>query len=167
MKLLGAFIVVAASAALGHLEACKRERRVRELAASVAALTLLESHVVFGQCLLADALDRVAGAHPEVRHPFLWAARRLREGCSASRAWTEGLESWPEKALLPADLTPLYELAGILGLSAADDQARHFRWARSQLEARLSTARERLPESARLCRALGACGGLTLALLLL
>gem|GEM_PF-2736686 len=167
MKLLGALLVVAGAYALGHIEACRRERRVRELTASISALTLLESHVVYGQCLLADALRRVGEEHPEVKPPFLGAARRLEEGCSASRAWREAIGAWSKgAALVDGDLVPLVQLAGILGLSDAEDQARHLRWAKSQLETRLAAARERLPETARLCRALGACGGLVLALLL-
>ena len=69
-------------------------------------------------------------------------------------------------ALLESDLAPLVHLAPVLGLSEGGDQARHLRWARSQLEVKLAGARQRLPEVARLCRALGVCGGLILALLL-
>ena len=66
----------------------------------------------------------------------------------------------------PGDIRPLEHLAGVLGLTAADDQARHMQWVKSQLETRLVEARQRLPELSRLYRALGVCGGLTLALLL-
>lgn len=167
MKLAGALLVIAGAFALGHLEALRRERRVRELTVVISALTLLQSHVVYGRSFLADALRHVGEEHPEVAPWFCRAARRIDEGEAASRAWREALAAWSRRsALAPGDVGPLAELAGILGLSAADDQARHLLWARTQLETRLAAARERLPERARMCRALGVCGGLLLALLL-
>src|SRR5690606_34668264 len=98
---------------------------------------------------------------------FLRAAERLEEGWPASRALRESFSAWAARsALLESDLAPLVHLAPVLGLSEGGDQARHLRWARSQLEVKLAGARQRLPEVARLCRALGGCGGLILALLL-
>jgi len=167
VKLLGALLVIGGAAALGHLEAVRREKRARELAAVITALELLESHVVYGQVLLADALRRVGEAQPGAGWAFLRAAERLEEGWPASRALRESFSAWAARsALLESDLAPLVHLAPVLGLSEGGDQARHLRWARSQLEVKLAGARQRLPEVARLCRALGVCGGLILALLL-
>jgi len=86
VKLLGALLVIGGAAALGHLEAVRREKRARELAAVITALELLESHVVYGQVLLADALRRVGEAQPGAGWAFLRAAERLEEGWPASRA---------------------------------------------------------------------------------
>lgn len=167
MKAVGAILLIAGSYALGHAEARRRERRAGELSALVSALSLLESHIVYGRALLADALRHVGEDRPEVRRLFWEAARLLGQGRTASSAWKEAVTRWGRaSALVPSDLRPLEQLAGVLGLSSAEDQARHIRWAASQLEARWEEACRKLPEVVRLCRALGACGGLTLALLL-
>src|SRR5690606_39475364 len=79
VKLLGALLVIGGAAALGHLEAVRREKRARELAAVITALELLESHVVYGQVLLADALRRVGEAQPGAGWAFLRAAERDRK----------------------------------------------------------------------------------------
>lgn len=167
MKLLGALLLVLGTYAVGHVEALKRERRVHQLSAMIAALGLLESHIVYGRTLLSDALWQAGEARPEVRRLFWEANQRLRQGEAASTAWREAVAVWARhSAFRPGDLRPLEHLAGVLGLTSAEDQARHMRLVTSQLEAGLVEARERLPEQSRLCRALGVCGGLTLALLL-
>jgi len=167
VKLLGALLVIGGAAALGHLEAVRREKRARELAAVITALELLESHVVYGQVLLADALRRVGEAQPGAGWAFLRAAERLEEGWPASRALRESFSAWAARsALLESDLAPFGPPGSGPRPVGGGDQARHLRWARSQLEVKLAGARQRLPEVARLCRALGVCGGLILALLL-
>lgn len=167
MKALGALLLVVGAYALGHFEALKRERRVKQLSAMIASLGLLESHVVYGRVLLADALWRVGEDRAEVRRLFWEAASRMKEGHAASTAWKEAIAKWARlSAFNPGDLRPLEHLAGVLGLSSAEDQSRHIKWVTDQLEARLVEARQRLPELTRLYRALGVCGGLTLALLL-
>lgn len=167
MKLVGAFILVAAAYAVGHFEAVKRELRVRQLAGMISALELLESHIVYGRTLLADALRRVGEQRPEVGSPFLESAKLLESGASFSQAWRLALSAWArDAALAHDDLRPLWDLGTVLGRSAADDQARHMKWVKSQLEVGWNDARQRLPELSRLYRALGVCGGLILALLL-
>lgn len=167
MKLVGALLLVAAACAIGHLQAARREQRVRLLAGLIGAMDLLESHIVYGRTLLAEALWRVGEQRADVGSLFLEAARLMEGGLAFSKAWRKALSAWSwGTALTAGDVRPLRDLGDVLGRSPADDQARLLRWVKSQLHAGWHDAREKLPELTRLYRALGVCGGLILALLL-
>lgn len=168
MKAIGALVVVAAAALLGHLAASERERRVRELGGLLYGLELLETEVVYGLTVLPVALERAARASLGAGVLFLTAARALRAGKSASAAWNEGIRALlARSALKSGDVAPLIYLGGTIGISSADDQSRHLGLARRQIEALLEAERGRLPQAARLARALGLCGGLAAALFLI
>ena len=64
MKLVGALLLVAAACAIGHLQAARREQRVRLLAGLIGAMDLLESHIVYGRTLMAEALRRWESSAP-------------------------------------------------------------------------------------------------------
>lgn len=168
MNAVGALMVVGGAAALGHSMALYRERRVQELNALTHAIQRLETEIVYGMVLLPDALGRVAKGGGPCADLFQRAADALNKGESAAESWMRALEGWRKRsALTPEDVVPLERLSGVLGVSGAEDQSRHLRYVRSELVFRLEQARDRLPETTRLFRALGVCGGLALALLLL
>lgn len=166
MKAIVALVVVLAAALLGHLAASERERRVRDLAGLLYGLALLETEVVYGLTVLPIALERSARGSAGAANLFFTAARALRDGMGASEAWLAGIRALERRsALRPEDLAPLMYLGGTIGLSSAEDQSRHFQLARRQIEAHLAAERERAPQSARLLRTLGLCGGVAAALL--
>lgn len=168
MRWLGAFILVTTAAALGHLVASERERRVHQLAALVHGLHQLETEIVYGLSLLSDAFERVAVSHPECAALFAEASRTLKRGAGVGVAWAAGVDAVARgTALDREDIRPLVKLGGILGLASAEDQRRHIRLAQSEVESRLSEARRKLPDISRLYRTLGVCGGLIVALLLI
>jgi len=168
LKAFGALLVIAAAALLGQFAAAERERRVRELGELLYGLALLETEVVYGLTLLPVALERAARGGAGAAVLFLTAARSLQEGAGASAAWQAGIRALRRRsALREDDLAPLVYLGGALGLSSAVDQKRHLELARRQVEAHLEAERGRLPQAARLARALGLCGGLVAALFLL
>jgi len=167
MKAIGAALVVAGAALLGHLAASERERRVRELDGLLYGLNLLETEVVFGLTMLPIALERAAQGGSGAGALFSTAARELRKGSGAAKAWVAGIRALERRsALKEGDMMPLLYLGGTIGLSSAQDQSRHLQLARRQIEARLEAERRRLPQVARLVRALGLCGGLAAALML-
>src|SRR5690606_36436474 len=136
---------------LGQRAAAGRERRVAELTALLNGVHLLETEVVFGRLLLAEALARAGALHPQCRLLFELGARRVAEGRSAAEAWREALEAWEKvSALTWEDLEPLVRLCGVLGLTSAEDQARHLGLAQRELSLRLDAERQRLPHIARL-----------------
>lgn len=167
MRAVGAALLVVSACLLGQRAAARRERRVGELTALLNGVHLLETEIVFGRLLLAEALARAGALNPRCRLLFERGARGVAEGRSAAEAWNEALEAWRRSsALAGEDLEPLRRLGGVLGLSSAEDQARHLKLAQRELSLRLDAERERLPQVTRLYRLLGVCGGLALVLLL-
>lgn len=167
MRMVGAVMVVASAFYLGHLHARQKERRVLELVALLAGLQLLESEVVFGRRLFADALSRVAEVGGEASPFFAAAAQSSRRGEPAARAWESALRAWRRQAqLLEGDWRPLTRLGAVIGVTEAEDQARHFHMARVEIEGRLHAAREQLPKATRLYRALGLSMGLVVVIFL-
>lgn len=168
MRWLGLVLVVGSAALIGHLLAREKERRVGELGALLHSLERLETEVVYGLTYLQEAFERIAADCPECRPLFGAAAAALAQGAPARRAWRAGLASFGRQGgVTPADLRPLERIGPVLGLTSAEDQRRHLRLVRREVELRLAEAREQLPQTARLCRALGVCGGVAVALLLL
>lgn len=167
MRTAGALVVLICSYLLGQRAAAGRQRRAAELEALISALHLLETEIVVGKRLLAEALTGAGAAHPECRLLFEKAAQEVAAGRSARRAWEEGVRSWQEVAALrQEDLEPLLRLGAVLGLSTGEDQARHLELARRELSHRLEAQRVRLGELIRLYRLLGVFGGVALVLLL-
>lgn len=167
MRAAGAALVLVCSCLLGQRAAAGRERRAAELEALISGLHLLETEIVFGRRLLAEALMRVGTVHPQCRLLFEKGAQGVAEGRSAQQAWEEAVRAWGKaSALAREDLEPLLRLGAVLGLSHGDDQARHLGLARRELLHRLEAERQRLPQLVRLYRLLGVFGGLALVLLL-
>lgn len=168
MKWAGCLLVIGAATLMGHVVALEGERRVRELTALLHSAERLETEMVYGLALLADAFESIARDYPECRLLYGVAAKALRQGATARAAWQEGVRVYRRVAsLTPDDVRPLQKTAAILGLSSAQDQRRHLQLLRKEIEMRLIEARERLPQKTRLCRSLGLFGGLTAVLLLL
>jgi len=168
VKWVGAFILITAAALLGHLYARERERRVRHLETLIHSLELLETEVVYGLAYLVDACRRVASDQAECRSLYAVAATRMIAGAPAGAAWQSGVRALlRQSALSEEDVRPLEMIGSVLGQCSADDQKRHLRLARRQINVRLAEARERLPQVARLWRTLGLCAGVAIALLLI
>jgi len=167
VRWIGALAIVLSSALLGHLAARERERKVRDLESLLVGLNLLETEIVYGLTVLPVAMERAARGAPGAAALFGTAANVLRQGRGIEEAWRAGVRALESRSALgPEDLSAVAHLAGSLGLSSASDQSRHLGLARRKVETRLAAEQGRLPEAARLARALGLCGGLAAAVLL-
>lgn len=167
MKVIGALFLIIAGATFGHIQAIKKERRVIELSALVSGLQMLITEVVYGRTLLTDACLAVGSSVSEVNWLFEDVAGLLKEGKTAADAWrTVVTRSSPSSYLNEEDRRPLLRVGAIIGLSEANDQHRHLRLAQMEIERRLAEARDKLPQSTKLYRALGVGSGLVMVILL-
>src|SRR5690606_14043555 len=122
----------------------------------------------YGMSYLAEAFARTGRLHGRVAALFLTAGDELSKGRDSVQAWAAGLSAMRARAALdPDDYQPLCHLGGVLGRSSAADQGRRLALTKRQLELRLDDAREKVPQTARLVRALGVGGGTALALMLI
>ncbi|MCL6449721.1 MAG: stage III sporulation protein AB [Acetobacteraceae bacterium] len=170
-KMMGAALVLVASAWFGQMVASNYAARPREIAALAAGLQFLETEIVYGSTPLPAALGRVgrevegpAGA------PFRRAAELLEGGGapSAAEAWRQALEEcWKETAMDRADLEAVAALGPTLGASDRADQSRHLRSAVERLKRREQVASDERARNEGMWRYLGILGGAAVVLLLI
>ncbi|MBC7105298.1 MAG: stage III sporulation protein AB, partial [Firmicutes bacterium] len=90
------------------------------------------------------------------------------EGYTAGEAWQRALAEWRGEGRLRADETAILDgLGTCLGRSDREDQVKHLRLAREQLELCLRRAEEEAARGVRLWSYLGLTAGPALVLLML
>jgi len=171
LKWIGATMILFAGTAYGFVQASRYARRPRELRHLAAALTTLESEIVYGVSPLPDAIARVATTvPPPVSDLFVEAARRLGDRNAertAADCWTEAIEDvWPRTALKEAEKSSLLSLAPTLGLTDRDDQAKHLRLVVSQLRTEEESAREEQARYGSMWKSLGALSAALVVILM-
>lgn len=170
MRLLGATLLMTASALLGWAMGRWYTQRARQLRDIVLALQVLETEIAFGAWHLAEALQRAAApVDPPVKDLFLHAARKLTEdpSCSGPAAWEEALDVVsPVLALTRDERASLRGVGVRLGASDGDDQVRHLRAAWHILGRHAERAEAQRDQGERLWRYLGVSTGLIVVLLL-
>jgi stage III sporulation protein AB len=167
---LGAALVLGASAALGHLLARPYRRRPRELAALQVALHRLATEVRYAVPLPQALRAAGSGACPPVRRLFEGAAEQLGSprGATAAEAWEQALAAAdPLSAWLPADRQILLDLGHVLGASGRAEQRRHLEHSLERLAAAEAEARAEAERQARMWVYLGVLGGAALVILCL
>ncbi|BAU27416.1 stage III sporulation protein AB [Aneurinibacillus soli] len=171
LKLMGAALIIAASTLIGMLLArriAKRPTHIRQLR---AALTLLETEIVYGATPLQEALGTIAQrVGGEAAGPlFRRAASLLAEEpeLSTAECWRQAVqESWSATAMHDAERDVTLQLGAMLGRSDREDQRKHIQLAVINLENEEQTARDNQRRYEKMYRSLGVLGGLLLVILL-
>lgn len=171
LKWVGAAMVLFAGTAYGFAKAARYARRPKELRQLGAALTTLESEIVFGMSPLPAAFERVASAAQRpVSLLFQEAAERMRDfgnEKTAGECWSEAVHAlWPRTSLQEAEKASLISLAPTLGVTDRDDQAKHLRLARAQLLTEEEAAREEYARYGKMWRSLGALSAALVVILM-
>jgi len=142
-----------------------RHRQLREIR---AALRALETEIVYGRSLLADACRRLADLSPGAGGSILaWMGQGLATSGLAGESWSGALEiAEVELALDAEDLRILGTLGTCLGQSDGVDQSAHLTMVREMLGEREAQAAEVARRNGRLWAYIGLLGGLALVLLI-
>ncbi len=169
LTLAGAACVLAGSTGWGLLVARQLRRRPVELAALEAALELLRTEITYARSPLPEALRRSArGVGGPAARLLAGAAAALQHGGGegGAAAWDAALaEAEPRSAWAPADIRALQDLGRALGVSDAEDQARHIALCVGRLKSGATQAEVLAERHARMWTYLGCLGGMALVLL--
>lgn len=170
IKLLGAFLLVAAGGAAGMAVARQYSRRPVELRSLLSSIQMLETEITFAATPLAEALERVAGgSDPVVADFFRSASGEMgpEYGRTAGEAWEKAMgRLYRASSLSKRDMHILGGLGRVLGISDRDDQSKHLRLACDQLKIEAARAEEEASKNARMWNYLGFCGALAAAIVL-
>lgn len=169
MRILGAILVVAASAGLGFSYSFRLGSRLEQLRQLQRMTVLLKGEISYGCASLPEALALAGRKLSEPLDGFLKRlADRLRECPDKSFQQIfqeEALASLGSSALTAKDKESLMQMGAFLGHLDKDMQLRTLDLYLQELDKEIQDAKEGVPGKQKLCRSLGIMGGLFLALL--
>ncbi|MEQ7049254.1 stage III sporulation protein SpoIIIAB [Paenibacillaceae sp. P-4] len=171
-KLLGAAILVAATAGIGWVQAAAYAARPKQLRLLHHALARLETAIIYGHTPLSAAFHDIAQQMPPVlRDIFLSASQAMEHSAAQSftarEAWEQAWERYGSNtSLTKEDLRIIKELGFTLGISDREDQSKHIKLAIKQLEQEEWSARENHSRYGKMTRSLGVLAGLLVVILM-
>lgn len=170
LKIIGSFLVVAASSIIGYMFSRDCGRRPQDLRTLQGLLQMFENEISFLSNILTDAFDKVARASKcEVAKIFRDTAVNLRENCnlSAAKAWENSIQkNIKATSLNQEDEEILISFGKLLGRSDLDGQVKNIRLTINQLNIQERKAEEGRKKNEAMYRNLGILGGLALVIIL-
>lgn len=171
MKIIGAMMIIGASAWLGSLIANNYRQRPRILGRFVQAVEMLRSLISYSYMPLPQAFGKVAqNSSGFVAKVFSSAAELMSsgQGLSGGEAWNQAVTYWgPFLPLDQDDQTLLKDAGNALGMTDRTDQERHLSLALEQIRRRIARLEESASHTAKVWFYLGLSGGGILVLVLL
>ncbi|MBO8128487.1 MAG: stage III sporulation protein AB [Peptococcaceae bacterium] len=171
IKLIGCLCILAAGGLFGASKAAGYAHRPQELRSLQAALSLLETEIIYGATPLPEALHQVAQrVNPIIATLFVTAGDDLRsqDGTSVYEAWQRALYQLQDKShLRSSDISVLANLGSVLGASDRNDQAKHLKLAIERLGVQAAEAEEQARKNVKLWQYLGFFAGAAVVLLLI
>ncbi len=170
LKLIGVVILVASGGLAGILVAWEYAKKPRELKALLSTIQMLETEITFAATPLAEALHKIAKCTDPHIAVFLQKAAhymQLKDGCTSGEAWHKALKwYYTVNSLNKREMTILYNLGNVLGMSDIEDQKKHLNLASEQLKREIIRADEEEAKNAKIWTYLGFCGSLVMAIVL-
>lgn len=163
VKLIGAFLILAAGLLIGWYQSLQLARRPRQIRQLALALSRLETEIQYGSTPLPDALRSasIPLSYP-LSEMFLAAAAQMSDltsGISAAESWNEAItDSWKRTAMKDSEKEALRQLGATLGISDAYDQVKHIRLAIQHLAVEERNAQEDERVYVKLWRSLSLLG---------
>lgn len=169
MRLIGAALLVAGSAALGFGAVGRLDGRVRDLQGLLAGVEALQRELGWRLADLSEALELAAGAaggRPARFFRLCAGGAAQLEGRSFRQVWQQGLDRC-QLRLDRADREPVEQLGAVLGRYDGDSQRQALESAAARLELRRAAAAEDRKRLGRVYGVLGMTAGLFLVILLI
>ena len=171
MKIIGAMMIIGASAWLGSIIANNYRQRPRILGRFAQAVEMLRSLISYSYTPLPQAFKTVAeNSSGFVARIFGSAAEYMSsgQGLSGGEAWNQAVTYWgPFFPLDQDDLTLLRDAGNALGITDKADQERHLSVALEQIRRRIEQLEVSSSHTAKVWFYLGLSGGGILVLVLL
>lgn len=171
IRILGAVLVVAASAGIGFSYSFRLGRRLEQLRQLERMTLLLKGEISYGCAALPEALISIGKKMPE---PFACFLEKVADRLSGypdksfQQVFQEEVEeNLKQSALTAKDKEALMQMGAFLGYLDKDMQLRTVDLYLQELEREIKATGESIPGKQKLCRSLGIMGGLFLVLLLI
>lgn len=169
MKMIGAFLVIAASTMAGWVYSTLLKKRLHLLNALVQCFQWLETEVGYGSVPLGEAFMRISARLPKEVHVLLSSfAAELNgtAGLTADEAWQKSLTQNREGLALKAeDWALLTDFGWTLGTTDREHQVSAIRQTIARLRHQATEAEEECEKNERLYRYLGIAAGTLVVLL--
>ena len=170
MRILGAVLVIAASAFVGFGFAAAVRRQCRQQEALLSALELMKNEMQYRMTPLEDVFAMLRNVRESaVAELFEHWSENLygTQLMSVEAALQRAVEQTHELNLPPESLQTLRSLSQSLGKLDADGQCSAIQLSQTQLQNQLAIARAGSEKRAQSYRTVGVCAGLALAVILL
>lgn len=168
LKLIGACIIIFASASIGRAGAARMEKRFQALQYLQNAILSLEREINYAATPLPQALINASSVAGPLGMIFEMTAEKLLagRGINAQEAWTEAMKE-AEVPLKRSDNDILTSFAAGLGLSDSKDQLKRLELIRLRLQAAEEEAKREWQSMGKVWKNLGLGSGIILVLLFL
>ncbi len=171
IRILGAVLVVAASAGIGFSYSLRLGRRLEQLRQLERMTILLKGEISYGCAALPEALASIGRKMPEPFSRFLEEVADRLSGYpdkSFQQVFQEEVEgNLKQSALTAKDKGALMQMGAFLGYLDKDMQLRTIDLYLQELGQEIKATGESIPGKQKLSRSLGIMGGLFLVLLLI
>ncbi len=161
-RLAGAVMIVAASSALGFLQALRLKGRADALARLAGAMTLLETEISYGKGDIKSIIGTIGAL--QKTELFCRAAENMKTA-GTKEAFLRALET-DGGYLLGTDKEIIAGFAENLGMTDSKTQVKRIRHAKGLLEANQSEAAAEYARSGKLFKSTGVLAGLGAVILL-
>lgn len=159
LKLIGAVLVLFSGTMLGFWQAERLSGRPRHIRLLVQVLQKLETEIVYGHTPLPEAMTAIAGGTaPPVSDMLASVAAELEaaSGVPTRDIWREATDKhWPYTHMQAAEKDIWLQIGQRLGASDREDQIKHIRLAKQQLQQEEELAREEAVRFSKLWKSLG------------
>jgi stage III sporulation protein AB len=170
IKLIGAALVLFASAMIGWYQALTLSTRPKQIRQLILALGRLETEISYGFTPLPTALYRMG---KQLQAPlsviFIEIADALSEndGKVTRDCWQASIQKhWVRTSMKKAEQDILYQLGFILGVTAREDQIKHLHMAMNQLQGEEDIAKQDQLRYEKMWKSLGVLAGALVVILM-
>lgn len=169
MRIIGAFLIIAALSVGGYASSMRYTRRIKELEDWRQAVKWCEIEINYRLLPLKEVLEIIsARLRGTVGGVFHECACKLEEYSSFQKSWDEVMDKYLYNSALTADDGEFLRRFGVvLGKSDLAQQNKNFAFLEENLTNALTEAIAEKTAKAKICRYIGLFSGLALVLILL